>query len=77
MTVYIYGLIDPETKDVRYIGKANNPKVRYRQHIKNKYQNNQHKQGWINALYKKGLRPELSILEVTDDMGGKRGRSIG
>jgi excinuclease UvrABC nuclease subunit len=50
MIVYIYGLQDPETKEVRYIGKANNPKVRYRQHIKGGRLNNQHKRGWINAL---------------------------
>lgn len=67
MTVYIYGLQDPETKEIRYIGKANNPNVRYRQHIKGGCLNNQHKRGWINALGKRGLKPELIILETTDD----------
>lgn len=67
MIVYIYGLKDPETKEIRYVGKANNPKVRYHQHVKGGDLSNSHKRGWIDSLAKKGLVPELVILEVTDE----------
>lgn len=67
MTVYIYGLKDPETKEIRYVGKSNNPKLRYRCHIKCSDTSNNHKHGWIMELYRKNLKPELLILEETDE----------
>jgi len=60
--IYIYKLIDPVTKDVRYVGKSTNPKIRLKNHIsrrKNKY----HSAVWINGLFLKGLRPTLEIIE--------------
>lgn len=32
--VYIYALLDPRDGDIRYIGKTNNPRLRYKQHLK-------------------------------------------
>ena len=34
MIEYIYALVDPITKDVKYVGKSKKPKSRYTQHIK-------------------------------------------
>lgn len=62
---YIYGLIDPLSGNVRYIGKALDPKDRYRQHIKIKENPKTHKEKWIFSLYKLGLTPELVIIETT------------
>jgi hypothetical protein len=64
---YIYCLIDPITKEVRYIGKSNNPNQRLVEHIKySKY--NSYKDNWIFGLKNKGLFPELFILdEVIQD----------
>ena len=67
MSVYIYGLVDPETHEIRYIGKANDAKVRYRQHCKLKDQCNDHKDGWIKSLHAKGLEPELVIIETVNN----------
>ena len=67
MFIYIYGLEDPETHEIRYVGKAKNPKARYRQHLYGHDLSNNHKQNWINSLLEKGLRPELIVLEETDD----------
>lgn len=66
MNVYIYGLKDPETKEIRYVGKSAKPKARYRQHIKNCDLVNNHKRSWIKNLAEKGFVPELEILETTD-----------
>lgn len=33
LTTFIYMLLDPTTGDVRYVGKANDPKNRYRAHL--------------------------------------------
>ena len=64
MKTYIYGLVDPETGKMRYVGKSNNPKVRYQYHLQDK-KTNPHKTAWICGLSERGLKPELVILEET------------
>jgi len=61
--VYIYALIDPRNNHVRYIGKANNPEDRYKNHYNSTRDKNTHKRNWINNVRKDGLRPELLILD--------------
>ena len=64
VTTYIYGLVDPETDEMRYVGKSNNPKVRYQYHLADK-NTNPHKTAWIRRLSERGLKPNLVILEET------------
>lgn len=61
---YIYALKDPRNNEIRYIGKSNNPKVRFQQHLKDK--KNILKDDWITELLQIGSLPELVILEKTD-----------
>lgn len=62
--VYIYGLEDPITKEIRYIGKTNNCKYRYNQHINDNSKS--YKSSWIKSL--KGKYPNMIILdEVSED----------
>lgn len=58
---YIYGLIDPRTDQVRYVGKSNNPKYRFWWHTS--HDDDTHKSRWINELKRNNLKPELIILE--------------
>lgn len=58
---YIYALSNPITKEVRYVGKTNNPSLRLSMHILEKA--NTKKSAWIKSLEKKGLKPEMEILE--------------
>ena len=67
MSVYIYGLKDPITKEIRYVGKTVNPKSRYQKHVKNDDMCNRHKKAWINSLKRTGHKPEMVILEETDE----------
>jgi hypothetical protein len=65
-TTFIYGLLDPRDMRLRYVGKSNNPKVRYRDHVTENQIS--HKASWIKGLSKLGLRPILIILdEVSRD----------
>lgn len=59
--VYIYGLRDPETHLIRYIGKAENPKARLSGHLRDKA--NCHRVHWIQGLLARGLKPEVVIIE--------------
>lgn len=66
MTIYIYGLRDPLTDEIRYIGKTNNIKARYSHHIACN-DVNKHKINWILSLKELKLKPELVILEKTNE----------
>lgn len=63
---YIYTLSDPITKEIRYIGKANNLKERYKNHINDARDIGTHKRNWINSLKKKDLKPEIEVLDYVE-----------
>lgn len=60
MPVFIYCLKDPTTGDVRYIGKANNPKKRFIKHLRESSKRKNHLGNWLRSL--KGEKPILAIL---------------
>ena len=60
---YIYILKDPRTNKVRYVGKANNPEYRFKNHINKCRDKNTHKRNWINELRKEKLKPILEIID--------------
>ena len=59
MKTFIYGLCDPETNEIRYIGKSNQPKKRLQDHIYSCERTVTHKNNWIKSLLNKKyeLRP--------------------
>lgn len=61
MTTYIYALECPETKEIRYVGKADDLIKRYREH--GRVGGSHEKMRWIRSLRAKGLRPNLIVLE--------------
>jgi hypothetical protein len=64
-TTFIYTLSDPDTLEVRYIGKANSIKYRFWSHIheaKNDSRN-QRKCNWIKKLLAQNKKPIIEILE--------------
>lgn len=65
---YIYTLNDPNTKEVRYVGKTIN-KLSYRlnNHIKRAIKGKTHKDKWICSLMKKGELPEIELIMETYD----------
>jgi group I intron endonuclease len=65
MKVHIYGLFDPKTKEIRYIGKSIDINSRFRKHLIRK--ENNHKASWIASLKKDGLKPEIEVLETIED----------
>lgn len=69
---YIYGLIDPITNRIRYIGytKNKNPKMRLYGHISEAKtlskpsSKNNHKNNWIRKLLNLNIRPRFIIIEI-------------
>lgn len=75
MRIYIYVLIDPITKKVRYVGKTNNLKKRYRGHLGSAQKKHSYTQRWINKLLNKGVRPIMRVVdEATDETWESRER---
>lgn len=63
--ICIYALRDPRDGSVRYIGKAEDPAKRFRQHLQAgqlmRYQSR--KNSWLKSLLTQGFEPELDILD--------------
>lgn len=57
----VYGLVDPRTQEVRWVGCTSNVDRRYRKHICDNDKSNPTKQAWIDGLKANGLLPLLVI----------------
>lgn len=66
-TTFIYALCEPETGKIRYVGKANNPKRRFRRHLRETIGQETHTGRWIKLLASNGEKPELEILDEVPD----------
>jgi len=63
-TTFIYGLVDPRTGYVRYVGKANKPAYRLSMHLTPaEMKDTSHKNSWLRGLLREGKKPELIILQ--------------
>lgn len=61
--IFIYSLSDPRTNQIRYIGKTNNLKQRYDNHISASTRSRTYKDNWIKQLIALSLRPILQVVE--------------
>ncbi len=61
----VYGLVDPETEEIRYIGQTTKPvQIRLNEHInKHKIYNNLHLKNWISKILRIGLKPKVIIIQ--------------
>lgn len=67
-TITIYGLVDPRTAKIRYIGKTNNPKRRLFQHIKGRAdQRITPVRSWVASLVCQGIEPGMITIEQCEE----------
>lgn len=64
-TTFIYALKDPDSGEVRYIGKAGNPSNRLKEHLRETKKATHHRANWVRSLLKRGVAP---VLEVVDEV---------
>lgn len=60
--VYIYALSDPDSGEVRYIGKANNPEKRLKSHMRDSVRRDYPVYRWIRKLSAAGKSPVMKVL---------------
>jgi len=62
---FIYGLVDPRTNEIRYIGKTQqSPSTRLRAHMLDR--SNCHRVHWLRELAALGLEPDIVLLEAIE-----------
>lgn len=62
---FIYGLIDPRTAEIRYVGRSRNPQLRLSGHLHSS-RNPAYGSAvcsWIRELFQEGLEPQMVLIE--------------
>jgi len=67
MTAEIYALSHPVTREIRYIGKANDSKKRLASHIRDSRRRDTPVYRWIRKLASSGLTPSLDVVVRCED----------
>lgn len=69
--VYIYGLIDPDTREVHYIGATTEPERRLTEHLSPSLRKSKERAKWIMGLLSQDKKPELIVLRESNDINWK------
>lgn len=64
---HIYALTDPQSGEIRYIGKANDPQKRLAGHLRDAARRRTPVYDWILSLRKNGLAPGIVVLRQVSD----------
>lgn len=64
---FIYGLVDPRTGELRYIGHSYDPAVRLQTHANKGSGENRKLRDWISELQAGRLRPNVRVMERVDE----------
>jgi len=75
MKTYIYVLKDPETLDIRYVGKTTCLKRRFKSHKCLKATKGTHLSSWIVSLRNKGLLPLMETVDIVEGAGWREKES--
>lgn len=67
MKIFIYTLSDPNTNEIRYVGKSYSPTIRYKNHINQSKIHHSHVNRWINKLLEQPALPILNIIEECNE----------
>jgi len=64
----VYALMDPETGEIRYIGKSTRGLKRIFEHFRPSHLiARNHRTNWIKSVISRGVKPEFTILEVAEN----------
>jgi hypothetical protein len=62
--VFVYGLVDPRTEQVRYVGRSSSGIRRPRRHTApSELRGKSHKKNWLRQLLAEGFQPRVVVIE--------------
>lgn len=64
MTAFIYALTDPNTNEVRYLGKANNVDARFKGHLRDMDRRKTPVYSWMRKLWESAKHPKVTTIAV-------------
>lgn len=67
--VFIYGLCDPDSHELRYVGKTKHLRNRLTQHLNPNVKSGEGRARWIKSLLDSGKKPEIFTLEECQENG--------
>lgn len=62
---FVYELLDPDTRECRYIGKTKHLKKRYKAHLQQSKKSRTHKECWVASLLKQNKKPIMQVVAIT------------
>lgn len=65
--IYIYALVDPFNRKIRYIGRTNDPERRLKEHLGNYHRKDSYCQRWIQSVLRQGKQPRLKVIEECNE----------
>lgn len=75
MSFHVYHLVDPLTRQVRYIGRCTDTKARLRNHCNEAARRQTTgKHAWINGLLQQNRMPILVVVAILEDAEMSRAR---
>lgn len=63
----VYGLLDPRTGMIVYVGVTKNPSYRYLEHLRMPRKEGNQKNAWIKELIDLGLKPVFVFLDSVNE----------
>lgn len=68
---FIYGLVDPRNRQLRYVGKSMSGMVRPKSHsYPSRMAENTHKAHWVKSVVASGFKPTIIVLEEFESEDG-------
>ena len=60
---FVYGLVDPKDKQIRYVGWTVDLVARLKEHMRKAHKRRTHKNAWLLQLKNQGIQPDVTVLE--------------
>lgn len=73
---FIYALKCPDSGEIRYIGKANNPEKRLKSHIRDSVRGRRPVHAWVRSLVNAGSIPVMDVLREVSDWETEEAKEI-
>lgn len=76
IVVFIYGLIDPRTSMLRYVGQTTDLTKRLSRHCHPRNDDRSHRSCWLRGILASGRQPIMVVLDVLDEVSTREAATV-